>query len=195
MDGAGDVDEVDRVDRTDEVRGAAGPLKTPQEPQAPQAPQASNGRPGGRRRAGGRRLAAALLVLPVLAAAGLVLGAGEATAAALCPGRLVKTVTFSTGSLQVYKSRAYACAVTVAKKPGARREMKVSLQPRGGRAVVDQGSSPPGPDRCGCTPSTAVSGPPVRSAGRRGPPGGSAADTRQGLAWQASSPLGSRRLS
>ncbi|WP_405802377.1 hypothetical protein [Streptomyces halstedii] len=139
MDGAGDVDEVDRVDRTDEVRGAAGPLKTPQEPQAPQAPQASNGRPGGRRRAGGRRLAAALLVLPVLAAAGLVLGAGEATAAALCPGRLVKTVTFSTGSLQVYKSRAYACAVTVAKKPGARREMKVSLQPRGGRAVVDQG--------------------------------------------------------
>ncbi|MFE9720304.1 MULTISPECIES: hypothetical protein [Streptomyces] len=142
MDGAGDVDEVDRVDRTDEVRGAAGPLKDPQDPQNPrnpQAPQDSNGRPGGRRRAGGRRLAAALLALPVLAAAGLVLGAGQATAAALCPGRLVKTVTFSTGSLQVYKSRAYACAVTVAKKPGARREMKVSLQPRGGRAVVDQG--------------------------------------------------------
>ncbi|MFJ3280163.1 hypothetical protein [Streptomyces halstedii] len=139
MGGAGDVDEVDRVDRkdrTDEVRGSAGPLKAPQ---GPQAPQASNGRPGGRRRAGGRRLAAALLALPVLAAAGLVLGAGQATAAALCPGRLVKTVTFSTGSLQVYKSRAYACAVTVAKKPGARREMKVSLQPRGGRAVVDQG--------------------------------------------------------
>ncbi len=136
MDGVGDVGEVDRVDRvdrtdrTDEARGAAGP---------PKAPPGSNGRPVGRRAATGRRLAAVLLVLPVLAAAGLVLGAGEATAAALCPGRLVKTVTFSTGSLRVYKSRAYACAVTVAKKPGARREMKVSLQPRGGRAVVDQG--------------------------------------------------------
>ncbi|SCE38136.1 hypothetical protein GA0115249_120212 [Streptomyces sp. PpalLS-921] len=136
MDGVGDVGEVDRVDRVDrtdrmdEARGAAGP---------PKAPPGSNGRPVGRRAATGRRLAAVLLVLPVLAAAGLVLGAGEATAAALCPGRLVKTVTFSTGSLRVYKSRAYACAVTVAKKPGARREMKVSLQPRGGRAVVDQG--------------------------------------------------------
>ncbi|MFI2782982.1 hypothetical protein [Streptomyces sp. ALB3] len=101
--------------------------------------RASSRRPRGR---AGRRLAAALLVLPLLGAVALVLGpagAAPAQAASACSGRLVKTVTFSTGSLRVYKSRAYACAVTVAKKPGARRAMKVSLQPRGGRAVVDSG--------------------------------------------------------
>jgi hypothetical protein len=89
-----------------------------------------------------RRLAAALLALPLLGAFVLVLGpagSAPAQAASACSGRLVKTVTFSTGSLRVYKSRAYACAVTVARKPGARRAMRVSLQPRGGRAVVDSG--------------------------------------------------------
>ncbi|WP_431358456.1 hypothetical protein [Streptomyces atroolivaceus] len=97
---------------------------------------------GRQARRAGRRLAAALLVLPVLGALVLVLGpagTAPAQAASACSGRLVKTVTFSTGSLRVYKSRAYACAVSVAKKPGARRAMKVSLQPRGGRAVVDSG--------------------------------------------------------
>lgn len=89
-----------------------------------------------------RRLGAGLLVLPLLGAVALVLGtsgASPAHAASPCSGRLVKTVTFSTGSLRVYESRAYACAVTVAKKPGARRAMRVSLQPRGGRAAVDSG--------------------------------------------------------
>ncbi|MEU1483643.1 hypothetical protein [Streptomyces sp. NPDC005752] len=87
-------------------------------------------------------MAAAFLVLPLLGALGLVLGptgSASAQATSACSGRLVKTVSFSTGSLRVYKSRAYACAVTVAKKPGARRAMRVSLQPRGGRAVVDSG--------------------------------------------------------
>ncbi|MFF1459718.1 hypothetical protein [Streptomyces sp. NPDC058330] len=87
-------------------------------------------------------LGASLFVLPLLMAVGLVLGparTGSAHAAAACPGRLVKTVPFATGSLRLYKSRDYACAVAVAAKPGARREMKVSLQPRGGRAVVDEG--------------------------------------------------------
>lgn len=90
-----------------------------------------------------RRLAAGLFVLPLLGAVALVLGtpaASPAHAASACSGRLVKTVTFSTGSLRVYESRAYACAVTVARKPGARRAMRVSLQPRGGRAAVDSGS-------------------------------------------------------
>ncbi|MFH9615045.1 hypothetical protein ACH4MM_15185 [Streptomyces pratensis] len=108
------------------VDGVVGPLR-------------SSGRPGSR---AGRRMAAALLVLPLLGALVLVLGptgTAPAQAASACSGRLVKTVTFSTGSLRVYKSRAYACAVTVAKKPGARRAMQVSLQPRGGRAVVDSG--------------------------------------------------------
>ncbi|WP_420710294.1 hypothetical protein [Streptomyces sp. NRRL S-15] len=100
-------------------------------------------RPSGRPRPGaGRRMAAAFLVLPLLGALGLVLGptgAAPAHAASACSGRLVKTVSFATGSLRVYKSRAYACAVTVAREPGARRAMRVSLQPRGGRAVVDSG--------------------------------------------------------
>ena len=37
-------------------------------------------------------------------------------------------------------ARGIACAVTVAKKPGKRRTMRVSLQPRGGRAAVDSGN-------------------------------------------------------
>ncbi|MFD6280190.1 hypothetical protein ACFWFI_32210 [Streptomyces sp. NPDC060209] len=120
----------DEVGGVDEVDGVERPLR-------------SSGRRGRSGPTVGRRMAAALLVLPLLGALGLVLGptgSAPAQAASACPGRLVKTVTFSTGSLRVYKSRAYACAVTVAKKPGARRTMRVSLQPRGGRAVVDSGS-------------------------------------------------------
>nr|WP_104791685.1 hypothetical protein [Streptomyces sp. QL37]PPQ62309.1 hypothetical protein C5F59_13405 [Streptomyces sp. QL37] len=88
------------------------------------------------------RRTASLLLLPLLGALVLVtgpVGQAPAQAASTCSGRLVKTVKFSTGSLRVHKSRAYACAVTVAKKPGARQAMRVSLQPRGGRAVVDSG--------------------------------------------------------
>ncbi|MEU8703666.1 hypothetical protein [Streptomyces sp. NPDC048565] len=99
------------------------------------------------------RAARRLLALPLLGALVLALGptgpaqaaapttkaAPATSAASACSGRLVKTVKFSTGSLRVYKSGAYACAVTVAKKPGARRAMRVSVQPRGGRAVVDSG--------------------------------------------------------
>ncbi|MGW5675664.1 hypothetical protein ACWEV4_11375 [Streptomyces sp. NPDC003860] len=59
---------------------------------------------------------------------------------ALCTGRLVKAVRFRTGELRVYKNARYACAVTVAKSPGPRRAMLVSLQARGGRTVVDRGS-------------------------------------------------------
>ncbi|MFF3031321.1 hypothetical protein ACFVS7_10005 [Streptomyces rubiginosohelvolus] len=80
-----------------------------------------------------------LLVLPLLG--GLVLAdPGTAQAASGCSGRPAKTVEFSTGELRVYKSRAHACAVTVAKKPGKRRTMSVTLQARGGRAVSDKGS-------------------------------------------------------
>lgn len=82
-------------------------------------------------------------LLAVLVAAGLLVLAGPGTpradAATACSGRLVKTMTFSTGELRVYKSRQYACALTVAKRPGARRAMSVSIQPRGGRAAIDAG--------------------------------------------------------
>ncbi|MEU5975029.1 hypothetical protein [Streptomyces sp. NPDC047315] len=59
---------------------------------------------------------------------------------ALCTGRLVKSVRFRTGELRVYKNARYACAVTLAKAPGPRRAMSVSLQSRGGRTVTDRGS-------------------------------------------------------
>ncbi|MFD9498847.1 hypothetical protein [Streptomyces sp. NPDC060035] len=114
-------------DGTGGVDGVVGPLRSSRPSRGPAR----------------RRLGAGLFVLPLLGAVALVLGtsgASPAHAASACSGRLVKTVTFSTGSLLVYESRAYACAVTVAKKPGARRAMRVSLQPRGGRAAVDSGS-------------------------------------------------------
>ncbi|MFJ8859690.1 hypothetical protein ACIRD8_14780 [Streptomyces sp. NPDC102451] len=126
-------DDADGVDDVDGVDGVTRPLRT----------SGPTGLAGRIRRAAGRRTVASFLVLPLLGALTLVLGPtghASAQAASACSGRLVKTVTFSTGSLRVYKSRAYACAVAVAKKPGARRAMRVSLQPRGGRAVVDSGS-------------------------------------------------------
>jgi len=80
---------------------------------------------------------AVLMAVATLTVAGP--GAQRADAAAPCAGRHVKTVKFSTGELRVYKSRNYACAVTLAKRPGAKRAISISLQPRGGRAAVDKG--------------------------------------------------------
>ncbi|OXS36470.1 hypothetical protein [Streptomyces sp. XY006] len=87
-----------------------------------------------------RRLA---LGLAVLTASGLlaVVAPGEAQAAssAHCPGRKVRTLPFSTGTVLVYKRGGYVCAVTLAKRPGVKRTMKVSVQARGNRPVVDEG--------------------------------------------------------
>ncbi|MEU0196801.1 MULTISPECIES: hypothetical protein [unclassified Streptomyces] len=88
-----------------------------------------------------RRLA---LGLAVLTASGLlaVAAPGEAqaaSAAAYCPGRKVRTLPFSTGTVLVYKRGGYVCAVTLTKKPGVRRAMSVSVQARGNLPVVDQG--------------------------------------------------------
>lgn len=79
-------------------------------------------------------MAAAVAVLTVAAP-----GVRQAEAAAPCPGRLVKSVSFSTGELRVYERGDYACAVTLAKRPGTQRSMSVSLQSRGGRAAKDSG--------------------------------------------------------
>ncbi|MFG2642877.1 hypothetical protein ACGFYP_18165 [Streptomyces sp. NPDC048370] len=89
----------------------------------------------------GRRLLgyalAVLLTTTTLALAGP--GVASADAASLCVGRPSKTVAFATGELRLYRSRQYVCALTVAKHPGARRAMSVSLQPRGGHPAVDTG--------------------------------------------------------
>ncbi|MEU8773961.1 hypothetical protein [Streptomyces sp. NPDC048606] len=56
-----------------------------------------------------------------------------------CAGRLVKVLPFSTGEVRVYKTRTQVCATAVAERPGERRPMSVSVQPRGGIAVGDAG--------------------------------------------------------
>ncbi|AMW10620.1 hypothetical protein A4E84_14570 [Streptomyces qaidamensis] len=82
------------------------------------------------------------LGLAVLTASGLlaVAAPGEAQAAsAHCPGRKVRTLPFSTGTVLVYKRGGYVCAVTLTKRPGVKRKMSVSVQARGNRPVVDAG--------------------------------------------------------
>ncbi|MGW1869220.1 hypothetical protein ACWCPS_27125 [Streptomyces mauvecolor] len=98
-----------------------------------------------------------LVGLAVAAAAGgLVVfgpGGGSADAAAACAGigaspartqlrawGTVKTVGFGTGELRLYKGNGYACAVTAAKNPGARRQMSVTIQARGSAPAGDSGS-------------------------------------------------------
>ncbi|MFE7619404.1 hypothetical protein [Streptomyces sp. NPDC057496] len=86
--------------------------------------------------------AARSIALPLAVALGLVLGGpavGSADAVSACTGRLAKTVPFKTGKLHVYKNRSYACAMAVAKKPGPRRSMSVTIQARGGSPVTDRG--------------------------------------------------------
>lgn len=66
--------------------------------------------------------------------------AGKARAASEgCGGRLARTLPFSTGEVRIYKSRTQACAMAVARVPGERRPMEVSIQPRGGAPVRDAG--------------------------------------------------------
>lgn len=72
--------------------------------------------------------------------AGVLLAAPPAQAAtATCAGDLVRTLPFSTGEVRVYKTRDRACALAVAREPGERRPMSVSIQPRGGYPVRDVG--------------------------------------------------------
>ncbi|MGW8062748.1 hypothetical protein ACVV2G_10815 [Streptomyces ziwulingensis] len=85
-----------------------------------------------------RRLA---LGTAVLTAAGLLTVAvpQEARAAVACPGRKVRTLPFSTGTVLVHRRGGYVCAVTVPRTPGTKRQMSVGVQARGGRPVVDSG--------------------------------------------------------
>lgn len=86
-----------------------------------------------------RRRGASLLV--GLTVCGLLAVAAPSAQAApsSCAGHRVRTFTFSTGSVRVYRSGSYLCALTVAKHPGARRTMMVSLQVRGFEPVTDKG--------------------------------------------------------
>lgn len=88
---------------------------------------------------GAGRWAAGLTAAAAVALALVVPGAHPASAASGCPGHEVRSVGFATGRLQVFRSGQYVCAVTLAKKPGARRQMSVQLQVRGGLPVSDSG--------------------------------------------------------
>ncbi|MFJ6717753.1 hypothetical protein [Streptomyces sp. NPDC091259] len=94
---------------------------------------------------GRRRSRAAGVFAAALWLAGAALStAPPARAAAgdgLCAGRLVKVMPLPAGEgeVRVYKSRARVCALTLASRPGPRRRMAVSVQPRGGVPVVDAG--------------------------------------------------------
>ncbi|MER5653547.1 hypothetical protein ABT076_11080 [Streptomyces sp. NPDC002131] len=86
-----------------------------------------------------RRLAVGVAVLAASAVLALVSPGSAQAASSSCPGRKVRTLSFSTGSVRIYRHGDYVCAVTVPKKPGARKWMSVSVQARGGRPVVDSG--------------------------------------------------------
>ncbi|MFE1879928.1 MULTISPECIES: hypothetical protein [Streptomyces] len=88
-----------------------------------------------------RRLAMGAAVLAgSLGLALAVPGTALASADGSCAGREVRTLPFSTGTVHVFKHDGYVCAVTVARNPGVKRVMSVSVQARGNRPVVDKGS-------------------------------------------------------
>ncbi|MGW6941050.1 hypothetical protein ACWGF3_18905 [Streptomyces xanthophaeus] len=94
------------------------------------------------RRAGRGRRVAALGVFGAalwLGVGGLFAVPAAQAATGGCAGRLVKTLPAAAGEVRVYKSRTQVCAVTVARRPGERRRMTVSIQPRGGVPVRDVG--------------------------------------------------------
>lgn len=87
-----------------------------------------------------RRLGLGAAVLAASGALALAApGSAQAASADSCVGREVRTLPFSTGIVHIYKRDGYVCAVTVARKSGARRMMSVSVQARGIRPVVDKG--------------------------------------------------------
>ncbi|MFI9149820.1 hypothetical protein [Streptomyces sp. NPDC053367] len=83
------------------------------------------------------------LGMAVLTASGLLAlsapGAAHAASAQNCAGRKVRTLGFATGAVHVYKSGGLVCAVTVARHPGARSWMTVSVQARGFRPAHQEG--------------------------------------------------------
>ncbi|MFF0832375.1 MULTISPECIES: hypothetical protein [unclassified Streptomyces] len=87
-----------------------------------------------------RRLALGAAALAASGALALAVpGAAQAAPAGSCAGHEIRTLPFESGVVHVYKRNGYVCAVTVARHPGARRAMSVSVQARGNRPVVDAG--------------------------------------------------------
>ncbi|WP_306189943.1 hypothetical protein [Streptomyces sp. MK5] len=86
-----------------------------------------------------RRLALGLAVLTGSVTLALALPGAAHAAASTCSGREVRTLSFSTGSLHVYRRGGYVCAVTTPDHSGRKQSMSVTVQARGNRPVTDSG--------------------------------------------------------
>ncbi|MFC9928777.1 hypothetical protein [Streptomyces sp. NPDC127190] len=88
-----------------------------------------------------RRLALGATVLAASGALALAVPAtAQASGGGSCAGHEVRTLSFRTGAVHIYRHNAFVCAVTIPKSVGARRPMSVSIQARGSRPVIDKGT-------------------------------------------------------
>ncbi|MFJ3879568.1 hypothetical protein ACIPW5_19200 [Streptomyces sp. NPDC090077] len=74
-----------------------------------------------------------------LAVGGVFAAPPASAAVGGCGGELVRTMPLPGAEVRVFKSRTQVCAMTVALRPGERRHLAVSVQPRGGVPVGDAG--------------------------------------------------------
>ncbi|MGF1237132.1 hypothetical protein ACQSME_07700 [Streptomyces sp. 2-6] len=86
-----------------------------------------------------RRLALGAALLTGAGLLSLALPGTAQAAASSCAGRQVKTVSFATGSVHVYRDGGYVCALTLPRRAGAKQVMSVTVQARGNRPVTDKG--------------------------------------------------------
>lgn len=83
-----------------------------------------------------------MAVLAASAVLALVSPGSAQAASSSCSGRKVRTLSFATGSVRIYRRGDYVCAVTVPKKPGARKWMSVSVQAAAAARWSTPGTSP-----------------------------------------------------
>ncbi|MEV8086424.1 hypothetical protein [Streptomyces nigra] len=86
-----------------------------------------------------RRLAVCLALVTASGLLAIAVPAQAHAAPTRCEGRKVRTYSFSTGTLHVYKKGGYVCAVTYAKNPGRKQRMMVSVRAYRATAVTDEG--------------------------------------------------------
>ncbi|MFI2640263.1 hypothetical protein [Streptomyces sp. NPDC018610] len=86
-----------------------------------------------------RRLGLGVAVLTGAGMMALALPGTAQAAASTCAGREVKTMRFATGTVHVYRSDGYVCALTLPRRAGLKQTMSVTVQARGNRPVTDKG--------------------------------------------------------
>ncbi|MER5430667.1 hypothetical protein [Streptomyces sp. NPDC002588] len=78
-----------------------------------------------------RRLAVVIAVLTASGVLALAAPGAAHAASSPCAGRKVRTLSFSTGSVLVFRNGDWVCAYTLQKHPGRERSVSVSVQARG----------------------------------------------------------------